>query len=626
MIGVLLMVSILGYYGLSHAVTSSQILEEELRRLEVISDIQILFSAIHDPAKDFLAHVNDPDECARQRQKYEKLSQDMNQKLKQLERRGAEMVYDVDVVGKAGDGTDDNRIIAEIRKSYEELDRVATTLMVVPPVGTARKESMIATMDRVTASAVQRLEMLKRANRAIVLWAAQERARARSIARYTLLIVLVIVFIGALLGVYFSVSVLRPLDELREGTRRIASGEFGSRLDIRTNDEISDLSRDFNSMAAELQDFYASMDRKVIERTREVRERSSNLKDERQKLKSIIYSMTEGVIFVNAEGSIALCNRAAEQILNIRSDTLLGQPFEEHLPATIQAAVTTMLSHDQDSLSNGRMKLQQPDRLDNLSAVCDEDGQLRGILIVSEDTTERNRLERDREELYRQIHQQDKLAIIGQIAANVAHELNTPLGAILLHAEAIEEQVSSPQSADTAGEVVSLAKRCRTIVESLLTFSRKGGSTSTRLEVGDLLRKGLKFLESDFVAKNICPEAVSDGKYYILADENRIQQVFLNVFRNAIDACEDGGMVRVELEARNGSVIVRIQDDGPGIPVESRNRIFDPFYTTKPPGRGTGLGLSICRQILEDYRGTITVAGESGPGAAFVIVLPEETR
>ncbi len=624
MIGVLLMVSILGYYGLSHAVTSSQVLEEELRKLEVVSDVQILFSIIHDPVKDFLAHVNDPDECARQRQQYEKLSRGMNRKLKQLERHGAEMVYDADVIGKAGDGTDSSQMIAEIRKSYEELDRIATMLMVIPPVVTVRKESMMAAMDRIAASAVQRLETLKRANRAIVLWASQERARGRSIARYTLLIVLVIVFIGALLGVYFSVSVLRPLDELREGTRRIASGEFESRLDIRTNDEISDLSRDFNSMAAELQDFYASMDRKVIERTREVRERSSNLKDERQKLKSIIYSMAEGVIFVNAEGSIALCNRAAEQILNIRSDALLGEPFEEHLPTAIQTAVAAVLNHD--PLSDDRMKLQQPDRLDNLSAVCDEDGQLRGVLIVSEDTTERNRLERDREELYRQIHQQDKLAIIGQIAANVAHELNTPLGAILLHAQALEEQVSSPQNADTAGEVVSLAKRCRTIVKSLLTFSRKGGSTSTRLEVGELLRRGLKFLESDFASKNICPEAVSDGKYYILADENRIQQVFLNVFRNAIDACGDGGMVRVELEASNGSVIIRIQDDGSGIPAESRDKIFEPFYTTKPPGKGTGLGLPICRQILEDYRGTITVAGEPGAGAAFVIVLPGERR
>jgi two-component system NtrC family sensor kinase len=237
--------------------------------------------------------------------------------------------------------------------------------------------------------------------------------------------------------------------------------------------------------------------------------------------------------------------------------------------------------------------------------------------------------ERD-DRLHRQTHEKlmrsDRLAMIGQLAAGVAHEINNPLGSILLFSRLTVQQLPAQGRArENLERIEKETKRCHAIVKSLLDFARERKPLVEAVDVNRLLDETLKLFEGQFLFQNIQVARDYDAKLdTIPADQSQLQQVFMNIVLNAVDAMKGKGRLGIATKSNDaeGTVDIAISDSGPGIAPENLERVFDPFFTTKGVGHGTGLGLSVSYGIVQSHNGDIAVASEPGAGATFTISLP----
>ncbi|NLT67953.1 MAG: HAMP domain-containing protein [Acidobacteria bacterium] len=218
----------------------------------------------------------------------------------------------------------------------------------------------------------------------------------------------------------------------------------------------------------------------------------------------------------------------------------------------------------------------------------------------------------------------DRLAVIGQLAAGVAHEINNPLGSILLFTRLVAQQ--SPKEGQIHDNLVRIekeTKRCHSIVQNLLDFARQRKPNVEQVDVNELLDATIQFFERQFFFQNIEVVRRFDSKLQLIqADELQLQQVFMNLIINAVDAMDGKGLLTLETEDKVTNMEVRVSDTGCGIQPENLERIFDPFFTTKDVGRGTGLGLSVSYGIVQNHGGEIKVTSTPGSGSRFTVVLP----
>lgn len=221
----------------------------------------------------------------------------------------------------------------------------------------------------------------------------------------------------------------------------------------------------------------------------------------------------------------------------------------------------------------------------------------------------------------------DRLAVLGQLAAGVAHEINNPLGSILLLTKLLMEQPAGDgQARENLERIEKETMRCHAIVRSLLDFSRQSEPKIEHVEVNQLVDSALKFFEKQSYFRNIeVVRRYADGIPAIQADQLQLQQVLMNMIINAVDAMNGKGVLTLETaEAASGaSVEISLSDTGCGIPAENLDRIFDPFFTTKEVGRGTGLGLSVSYGIVQAHNGDISVVSSPGSGSRFTVTLPK---
>ncbi len=227
--------------------------------------------------------------------------------------------------------------------------------------------------------------------------------------------------------------------------------------------------------------------------------------------------------------------------------------------------------------------------------------------------------------MHDRVAQSERLASLGKLSAGVAHEINNPLGGILaLTALTLEDMKEDDPARENLEEVIKQAERCRDIVRGLLEFSRQSGAVTELCDVNKLLQDTLSLVAKQAMFFNITVVKEWEPELRpVMADKSQLQQVFMNILMNAVQAMEERGTVTiVTRNAAGGFIEVAISDTGCGIPPEKIDRIFDPFFTTKPSGAGTGLGLSIAYGIVTEHHGTITVSSEVGRGSTFTIRLP----
>ena len=222
----------------------------------------------------------------------------------------------------------------------------------------------------------------------------------------------------------------------------------------------------------------------------------------------------------------------------------------------------------------------------------------------------------------------EKLASMGQMAAGIAHELNNPLGVILMYAHILKEDLAgrteSERQLDDVGRIIHESERSRSIVKGILNFAREEKVDREPTDINALLSEAIEAARALDAAGQVRVELdLDDALGLCRVDRRQMRQVFDNIIRNAIEAMHGGGSLTVESRKGVGQFTVAISDTGPGIPVENLPRLFSPFFTTKPAGKGTGLGLVVCYGIVKMHGGTIEAANRPGGGARFEITVRE---
>jgi PAS domain S-box-containing protein len=223
-----------------------------------------------------------------------------------------------------------------------------------------------------------------------------------------------------------------------------------------------------------------------------------------------------------------------------------------------------------------------------------------------------------------QLLQSEKMSALGQMISGVAHELNNPLTAIVGYAQLLEDETLEPRQREYLDKIFKQAQRTQRIVQNLLSFARQRKPHKQLLDLRKVLEDTLALRDYDFKANNIIIEQeIEPDLPQVVGDAHQLEQVFLNIVNNALDSMLEvagGGCLRLCAFVEQDQVCIEFHDSGPGI-LEPQ-RIFDPFYTTKPVGKGTGLGLSICYGIIKAHGGQILARNDPGGGAVLRVVLP----
>jgi two-component system, NtrC family, sensor kinase len=220
--------------------------------------------------------------------------------------------------------------------------------------------------------------------------------------------------------------------------------------------------------------------------------------------------------------------------------------------------------------------------------------------------------------------QREKLASLGQLVAGAAHEIEHPLTAIMGYSEQLWSNHRLTGEQDTlVRKIVHHSQRTRELILSLLSFAQQSAGEKAMVDLGTLLQRSVQMRELQRHDQKIRIEtSLQPGLPKVWGDGHQLFQAFVQIVENALDALEDagGGLLRVSAQVDGGEVIVQFSDGGPGI--KEPNRVFDPFYTTKPIGKGTGLGLSAVYGVVQEHHGQITCQNKPEGGAVFVLRLP----
>lgn len=342
-----------------------------------------------------------------------------------------------------------------------------------------------------------------------------------------------------------------------------------------------------------------------------------------------IDAMLDPLMMVSSDYKILKVNRAMANFAESDVKTIIGKTCYKML-AGADSPCSGCLMHD--SVKNRtphRFNLNQIkgsfDFEVTSQPIVSSNERLEGIVHVYRDRTEANALQK-------KLLQSEKLASIGLLAGGIAHEINNPLGGILIFSQMLlrEMPTDSPYYEDVK-EIENAALRCKSIVERVLDFARAQPDMSKkkwkRVKITESVKDALKFASVHANAKKIeISENWLDDQAIVRADKNSIIQVFLNLLQNAFQAMPQGGQLhlRSKKEFRDGLPwgIWEIEDSGDGIAKEDLKKIFDPFFTTKEPGEGTGLGLSICYGICQEIGGYIDVSSQRRQGTCFRVHLP----
>lgn len=327
---------------------------------------------------------------------------------------------------------------------------------------------------------------------------------------------------------------------------------------------------------------------------------------------NIIESVPLGIATLDAELNVRYWNKEMEVITGISKGNAHGKPVKELL-LCMEPDIFAGRRFDQECTCQRKYPSQATLKV-AMSPFRDPGG---GYVLVFEDITEKKRMEE-------QLLQASKHASIGKLTAGVSHEIGNPLASISSLVQELQAEDTAPFVKESLKTINQHIERIARIVRSLGDFARLYRREKIPSNIKDVLDSTMNLTRYDKKFKKIDIETDIEEVPLMKVTPDQLQQVFLNLMLNALDAMPDGGKLRISIKRIDGSVEIIFKDTGIGMDKEMIDKVFDPFFTTKGPGRGTGLGLSICYGIIKDHGGTINVDSEKGHGTTFIIRLPLE--
>ena len=410
------------------------------------------------------------------------------------------------------------------------------------------------------------------------------------------------------------------------GVSRTEDGDFLSTVDLELLTTLSG----YVGIAIENAQLYNSLQRKVEENER-LKEFSEN----------IVESISVGILAADLDDRVESWNHQIERLTGISRGEAVGRTLSELFPPALieqldrmrgeagihniykfvlepsaMLATATAGNGHGSARKNGRGSREITVNIAVTPLVSKNQEQI-GRLVLFDDIT-------DRSELERQLLQADKLSSIGLLAAGVAHEVNTPLAVISTYAQMLAKQVAGDdQKSRLLEKIAKQTFRASEIVNSLLNFSRTSTTEMIEVDLNRVIQETASLIDHQLQKAGIRAELVLEPALApVNGNPNKLQQVFLNLFLNARDAMERGGVLQVTTRSEEGGVRVEVADTGHGIADEDLHRIYDPFFTTKSSRKGTGLGLAVSYGIIREHGGTIGVFSRPGGGTRFQLEFP----
>ena len=370
-------------------------------------------------------------------------------------------------------------------------------------------------------------------------------------------------------------------------------------------------------------------DRKKMER---------ELREANDFLMNLIDSSVDGIIVTNMKGNILLFNKGAENLLGYRSEEVVEKMNIRSIysPGVAKEVMEKLKSPDFGGVGKltsfpifHRRKDGEMIEGDlSASLIYDEKGNEIASVGIFKDLRERSKMERELREIQQALLQSEKLAAMGRLTSQIAHELNNPIYGIMNTLELLKTEIP-PESKRRRILDLSLSEiqRLSEMLRNMLSFSKPEEEKRRPIKIDELIEGILLVMEKQMRESNIQVEiSFNPDIPEIMASTNQMRQVMLNILKNAKEAMPKGGTLTVRTSREDNRVLIHIQDTGMGVPEEIRDKIFEAFFTTKQKVKGVGLGLSVCYGIIKDHGGDIKIESEEGKGTTFIISLPVESQ
>lgn len=445
------------------------------------------------------------------------------------------------------------------------------------------------------------------------------------------------------LGYMAAGRIVTPIRRLQEAALLIGRGELKERIQIKTGDEIEDLAEEINRMNAQLEIAFAGLTDQVKQKTQEV-QYLQKITDQ------ILDSMVTPIFLLGPEARVEYINQAAKEAFCLEGQAGEGNNLFDLLPLddTGRARLEVELDALTAPRGNGKRELSDEESSHVKASLRDplkpllspESSQVRKeiqigpciynyewfqissrgggprIGLILRNVTDES-LRQD------QLIQAEKLGSMGVLAAGIGHELNNPLFGILGLGEAIQDETDIGKIKTYAKDIVQHGKRMAGTIRDFTGMARSDAKErSSKVDINDQLDQALRLVPRDEEKDGVQVETSYQPLRSITAVPEELRQAFVNIIANAMQAMKNKGKLTISTQIQHGTMEIRIQDTGPGIPKAFVSKVFDPFFTTKGQGEGSGLGLTVANRIVCKYGGRIQISSEEGEGTTCLITFP----